>query len=463
MKNMKKIIALLLAAVMVMAMGLSAFAAEDGDEPAAPTGSITITVPTTETAPTVATKYTIYKVFDATVNADDNTKVSYTLCSGDTLSQAMIDAGFSVDANGNVSGPTSLDDAAIKAIAAYVTDSDIVKEVTAAVGDTTVTADGLPYGYYYITTTSGSVVTIDSNNNNPTVADKNVIPTVKKSAGTQYDAASLAAIAAVGTDQPFTAQITKTHGAINLVFEDTMTNLSYNNDVAITVSEGTAPTAAQAVVATTESGFKVTFDNDYIAGLKDGTVITLNYSGKVTSDALSVNPATNKATLTSGEGNKSESDEVDVYNAKFTVTKQDDEEKPLEGAGFVIKNADGKYYKLAEDKKSISWVDSIDDATEYKSDAQGAVPAFTGLGVGKYTLVEKTVPGGYNKAADLPFEIVDKDYTTENLEQSTTVTNESGTELPSTGGIGTTMFYIAGSVLVIGAAVLLISKRRMAR
>jgi fimbrial isopeptide formation D2 family protein/LPXTG-motif cell wall-anchored protein len=282
-----------------------------------------------------------------------------------------------------------------------------------------------------------------------------------KSAGTEYDAASLAAIAAVGTDQSFTAQITKTHGATNLVFEDTMTNMSYNKDVAITVSAGTAPTATQAVVAETATGFKVTFDNTYIAGLADGTVITLKYSGKITSDALSANPATNKATLTSGDGNTSTSEEVKVYNAKFTVTKQDGEEKPLAGAGFVIANSEGKYYKLADDKLSISWVDSIDDATEYKSDATGAVPAFTGLADGTYTLIEKTVPAGYNKAADSTFTVAGNDYTATNLEQTSTVTNESGTVLPSTGGIGTTIFYIIGAILVIGAGVVLVTRRRM--
>ena len=48
-----------------------------------------------------------------------------------------------------------------------------------------------------------------------------------------------------------------------------------------------------------------------------------------------------------------------------------------------------------------------------------------------------------------------------NLEQKTTVTNNSGTELPSTGGIGTTIFYIIGAILVIGAGVVLVTRRRM--
>jgi len=463
MKNMKKIVALLLATVMVMAMSMSAFAAE---EPTAPTGSITITVPSTQIAPTKDTVYKIYKVFDATVNAEDNTKVNYTLCDGDSLSDAMKAAGFSVDTAGNVSGPDSLDADAIAAIAAYVTEADVVKTVTAAVGETSVTASDLPYGYYYITTTSGTVVTIDSNNNNPTVNDKNIIPKVVKSAGTEYDEASMAAIAAVGTDQPYTAQIDIGKGTKNLVFTDTMTNQTYNGDAKVTVGGEEVAAGANTFSisgATGDASFTITFVDSYIAGLADDTIITINYSGKITSDALSTDPATNTAKITSGEGNESTSEPVEVYNAKLTVTKQDGDEQPLADAGFVIANAEGKYYKLAEDKKSITWVESIDDATEYTSDASGAVPAFTGLGVGTYTLIEKTVPAGYNKADDQTFEIKDKDYTAANLEQTATVTNESGTELPSTGGIGTTMFYVVGSILVIGAVVVLISKRRMAR
>ena len=468
MKKMKKIFALLIAMVMVLGMSMSVFAASV-DSGNGGNASITITLPTTEQAPTGTTTYKIYKVFDATSDGTSSA-IAYT-----ARHDAALPTGFvkdsagnihhgTIDADGNVTEDkaTALTEAEISAIATYVRDpADLVYTATVAAGETSVTVTGLEYGYYYITTSTGTVVTVDSTNPTADVNDKNVIPKVVKSAGTEYDAASLAAIAAVGTDQSFTAQITKTHGATNLVFEDTMTNMSYNKDVAITVSAGTAPTATQAVVAETATGFKVTFDNTYIAGLADGTVITLKYSGKITSDALSANPATNKATLTSGDGNTSTSEEVKVYNAKFTVTKQDGEEKPLAGAGFVIANSEGKYYKLADDKLSISWVDSIDDATEYKSDATGAVPAFTGLADGTYTLIEKTVPAGYNKAADSTFTVAGNDYTATNLEQTSTVTNESGTVLPSTGGIGTTIFYIIGAILVIGAGVVLVTRRRM--
>ncbi len=453
MKN-KKLLVLALALVFVFAMSAVAFAAD--------TGTITITAPTSQQAPTVDSTYEVYKVFDATVNADDNTKVNYTLCSGDTLSQAMKDAGFSVDAAGNVTGPDSLDEDAIAAIAAYVTDDDLVDTVTVAVGETSGTTKELPYGYYYITTSTGTAVTIDSNNDNPTVNDKNVIPKVEKSAGTAYDANSLQAIAAVGTSQDFTAVITTGNGAKNVVFKDTMTNLTYNGDAKVYVG-GTEVAAGDDTFSISgaegDSSFTITFVDSYIAGLDKNTEITIKYSGTVTSDALSSDPATNKAELTSGDGNKSESEEVEVYNAKISVLKQDGDNEPLEGAGFVLKNSDGKYYTLANGE--ITWVDSIDDADEHFSDADGNVAPFTGLADGTYTLEEKTVPAGYNKADDEEVTIKGDDYTTDNLEQEATVTNNAGAELPSTGGIGTTIFMVLGGILMAAAVVLFITKKRV--
>jgi LPXTG-motif cell wall-anchored protein len=139
----------------------------------------------------------------------------------------------------------------------------------------------------------------------------------------------------------------------------------------------------------------------------------------------------------------------------------------LAGAGFVIQNSQNKYYKLTTETTGgvttnvVEWVDSIDDATEYTSDADGKVTAFTGLANGTYTLIEKTVPKGYNKAADSTFTIVEKDYTAGNLEQATEVVNNGGAELPSTGGSGTTMLYIIGAILLVGAGILLVTRRRM--
>ena len=99
--------------------------------------------------------------------------------------------------------------------------------------------------------------------------------------------------------------------------------------------------------------------------------------------------------------------------------------------------------------------------------------AVEGLDADTYYLEETKAPGGYNKLAgpvevEISHTVTDEGvHMTHTLKQDTTnvekveIENKSGTELPETGGIGTTIFYVLGSILVIGAVVLLITKKRM--
>ncbi len=451
---MKKIVSLLLAAVMVMAMSISAFAAG--------TGSITITPPD-DIDTSAEITYTIYKVFDADASAD-GTKISYKLVSGKTTAPA----GFSVDKAGNVTYDggeevTELTQADIDAIAAYVTDDDIVGTAKSTGGNDAV-IENLPNGYYYITTTTGSVVTINSTKPDAEVDDKNVVPGVNKeiTGASSYDADGKKALAQVGTEVEYTATITVGKGQLGYVFKDTLgTGLEYV-DGSLTVTDMTAGT--DYTLAVSGQNITVTFEDDSIKGLAQDSEIVVVYKAKVTSAALQDNPAKNTATISYGNDSQytSKPSETETYNAKITVIKNDDQNEPLAGAGFVLKNADGKYYKFADG--AVSWVDAEADATEYTSGDDGKLDGeFTGLADGTYTLVEKTTPSGYNTAEDKEITIAKGDYSAGNLKQEATVINKAGSVLPATGGIGTTLFYVVGSVLVIGAAVVLISKRRMTR
>ena len=106
---------------------------------------------------------------------------------------------------------------------------------------------------------------------------------------------------------------------------------------------------------------------------------------------------------------------------------------------------------------------------------------FTGLGTGTYTLTETITPAGFNTIAPIVFTVafnaetkefrvtdntminVGKDKADSATYNSlyTTVVNEAGSKLPSTGGIGTTLFYVFGSLMALGAVVLLVTKKRM--
>ena len=449
-----------------MSMGITAAFAAD-------TGTITITPPSGLDASATNT-YKVYKVFDAFVNADDNTKVSYKLCSGDTLSAAMTAAGFSVDSAGNVSGPASLNDAAIAAIAAYVTEADLVDTVSVT-GTTATATKALGYGYYYITTSTGTVVTIDSNNNNPTVNDKNTVPGLDKkitNTNAEPNAAGMAgtidedgkkALAELGKDVEYTATITVGKGAKGYEFHDKMgTGLTFKDgSVTVTANPAISTENWYTIKDTPDTGDTLTIT--FVDGIAENTVITIKYIGTVNSDALTIDTGKNTARVDYGDENSNNhtpDSETNVYNAKLSVNKVDGSSQPLPGAGFIVKNADNKYYKNSNGV--VTWV-AEDQADIHTSGQDGVVPPFTGLVDGTYTLIEKTVPSGYNKAADSTFTIAAKDYNVNNLVQGKTVINNAGAELPSTGGIGTTIFYVVGSIMVVAAGVLLITKKRMSR
>lgn len=483
---MKKIISLVLALALVMSLAIGAAAEE--------TGNITIKPPVGVDANAENT-YKIYKVFDAVGNG---TNISYTVM--DSKKDKTLPTGFvtdpagnvhygTIDATGKVTKVETLTTESLTAIANYVAGDTPIATVTAT-GSANAVAKNIPNGYYYITTSTGTVVTIDSTNPNATVEDKTTAPTVTKiiSNASSFDTDGKKALAQVGSDVEFTATITVGAGAKGYVFHDIMeAGFTYNNDVKLYV--GGSEVAAANYTTVTEDGdtFTVQIKDEYIMNLSTGTMITVRYSAKVNSDTLSTDSAQNKAYVSYGDpnsNNKTPEAKTDTYNAKMTVTKNDGEGKALAGAGFVLKNASGAYYKYTEavaadpdnniagSAASVAWYtlaegETLDAAiaagkvTQYSSDANGAVHAFTGLANGDYTLIENTVPAGYNKAKDVTFTVAEAAYTAENLEQTATVVNQAGSALPSTGGMGTTIFYILGGLMTVGALVLLVTKKRM--
>ena len=140
---------------------------------------------------------------------------------------------------------------------------------------------------------------------------------------------------------------------------------------------------------------------------------------------------------------------------------------PLAGAGFTLykKNAEGEYVQVGEEL-----VGEALTTFEWK-----------GVDDGEYKLVETTTPAGYNTIEPIEFtvsakhEILSDDPALTELDGgelftgevntgalSADVENKSGITLPETGGMGTTLFYAFGSLLVLCAVVLLVTKRRMA-
>lgn len=446
-------------AVMVLTVGVtSAFAAGGG----------TITV----TNARVGETYSVYKVFDAVGDGTGATgKISYKLMPG----KKDAPAGFSVDGAGNVtySGTGQngqLTDADIAAIAKYVKSDEAVASQNA--DSTTVTFNNLEDGYYYITTTSGTAVTVDSTNHKVEVADKNEAPTITKKAirvvenAGSLDADGKNVIAQIGAVVHYEAKITVAKGAKNYVFHDTMANsLTCNNDVAVSYGDQmvTPDSTNFTVNAPGEKGDAITINfNDSWLADKVGQVVTIAYSATVNKDAVAGQTAfTNTAWVAFGAKGSTDKQIVKHYTAKLEITKVDGDKKPLAGAGFVLKKKGAdEYYYWDEAKNVATWVSDIKKA-ELKTTDVSNILTFNGLRDGEYILMETTVPAGYNKAEDKSITIDADDYSDKNLCQTAEVVNKAGSLLPSTGGMGTTLLYVGGAVLVVGAVVMLVVRRRM--
>ena len=126
----------------------------------------------------------------------------------------------------------------------------------------------------------------------------------------------------------------------------------------------------------------------------------------------------------------------------------------------------------------VGWVTDQSDATTLETSGTGNI-LIEGLNVGTYYLEETEAPAGYNKLTE-PIEVEinattsitsgsetvqyknsNEDSYTQATDATVKVLNQAGKQLPSTGGIGTTIFYVIGGGLMAVAAVLLVTKKRM--
>lgn len=257
------------------------------------------------------------------------------------------------------------------------------------------------------------------------------------------------------------------------------------------------PTAPQ-----TDNTFKIEFTKAQLGDKvkhNTGAKIVVTYKATLNSNALTTDKETNTATLKYSNNPSNSEDKGTVttpdvptyiYNFNIDVDKYDgtdrttNTDKKLKNAVFVLYKSDGtnkEYYKWNKDSKKVEWVSEENkaSATPKTTDENGKA-TFEGLKEGTYYLEEITAPDGYNKLKD-PVAVEIKATYNDNGTLNTTavdcklkhdadgkhyyqvesIANKAGAVLPSTGGIGTTIFYVLGSILALGAAVLLIAKKRM--
>jgi len=501
MKHARKLTSLLLALVMVFALAVTVAA----EETTGTTGTGSITISNAAKGET----YTIYKLFDATVSADGKS-IAYTGTVPDSLKTY-----FTADKNGYISATKDAKDGenmseglktALKAWTATATAA-----ATAESDGSALNFKELAYGYYVVTTTQGNqVISVDSTMPDVTIVDKNSsTPEGLRKTASSNDVS-------IGDEVTYTVRFetsnyygagTEAKKIVSYTIEDTLPEFLSNVNVTsiIVDNDGDSTTTKdQADVTAQFTDKKIVIDWYDEANSKflhdNGATVTITYTAKVTDKAaIDGNGNTNKVTVTwTTEGGeppvpgKLETKET-IFTYAIALKKVDNKGEALPGAVFEFPF----YVKSTADATDGAYIyagtNPGEDLTNQITTPENGVIVVKGVKSGTYEIKEVTAPAGYNKlTAPVTVEAVktsqtsthttvylDENGNTTNTQTEKTtkvnvdianiaatalvVVNKAGTELPSTGGMGTTIFYVLGAVLVVGAGVLLVTKKRMSQ
>jgi len=462
-KTFKKLFAALLAAALVLAMAVPAFAVTNATK-----GSITISNTVKDET------YTIYRMFKLdSYNAESNT-YSYTV-------ESDWEGFFKTGAGGNyitLDGQnhptwTAADEndsttvaAFAKAALAWAADKKISGTKETATGGT-VTFSNLDLGYYLVDSSLGALCGLNTTNPDATIKEKNEKPEIKKEVQTSAGDWSSENNAKIGDTVEYKVEIKVADGAQKYTVTDTMSKgLTFNNS-SLKVTANDAVTTDYTLTSTT-NGFTLVLPETYVSTLTKGTTIIVTYNATLNKDAvIDGDGNANEVKLSYGNHQNTVPSKVTTKSYQFDLVKVD---------GTTNKLLDE--FELADGNTKLSFVK--DTAGNYRVAAAGEDGATTtitvkngkvniyGLAGKTYTLTETKAPDGYNKlATSETVNLADGSKTHATIVDSVykdggvVVENHAGTVLPSTGGMGTTLFYVIGGGLMVAAVVLLVTKKRM--
>lgn len=497
MKSIKRIIALLLTAVMTMTMSVTAFAVDS---------SCSLTVNVNKGQDLKEQTINLYKLFDVTTSQSGN-KTNYAYTVNDTYKETLA-ATLELDGTATnealVNKVSKLDTGAVQKFANDFTATALTEklgatETSGKIGTSKNSYEfkNLKPGYYLVYVTGGkeiqsSLVTVDGTNE---VKLKTEAPSITKTANT--DTVSIGQV----VKYTVTGSVPDTTGYSEYVYKihDTLSNgLDFVNDkngtatsegkVNVTVAfkeagvtaGGTTPTTA--TLDTTNKTMSLDLSVWVRANQTNkGKEFTVTYYAKVNNKA--VVEEKNKAELVYGNNpsdtTTTKPSEVKTPTYYLNINKYaKNDSKKLAGAKF-------KLYKDSVDENNVIKVtgsegnyvvDPASTTTEFVSvdsiTSEGYNLHVNGLAAGTYYLVETKAPAGYNKLTD-PIKVEIKKSTNEAVNAWTLfnndknvddkiidVENSTGSILPSTGGMGTIAFTVVATLLVLGVAVSFIRDRK---
>lgn len=457
MKLIKKIAAMLFAFAMVFSMTGVVQADETTD------GSITIN------NAIEGQTYTIYKILD--LESYDGNNYSYKAESGwDAFITGAGKSYLKTNENGYVEiVGTDVDMPAFaKSALQFAKDKGLAKVASKTADANTVTFGTLSLGYYLIDSSTGALCSLDTTHPTATVQEKNSVPTVDKTILDSNNTTKTNS-ANIGDTVHFKTTIDVKKGAENYVLHDKMdAGLTFNSNISVSANQPSPVYGTDCILQTQNLGddctFHLVFTQEYLNKLTDSHEIDVVYNATVNENAKINQANTNQTWLTYGDNKKSNVDETHTFSFGIPVFKY---------TGLTQTGLADAQFKLYNDKacKNEVKLTKADDHT-YRVDPKGNATMVSpidgkfnvnGLKAGTYYLKEMAAPKGYNKLANPITVTIDKDGKITVDDKTTTevdVENKSGTLLPSTGGMGTTLIYLAGIVLVVLSGYVLISKRR---
>lgn len=484
MKAMKKLCAVVLSVIMAVVMAVPAFAAEE-----------TYII----TAPDNGHTYEVYQIFTGSYAEGILSNVKWgqngTGTEGEAVSSEIIT---------ELTGTTGSDTEKLAVISKYV-NLESNEFGTVAAGGTL----NVPGGYYLIKDVDGAlegkedaythfIVEVVGN---VTITPKADVPEFEKKVEDTNDTTGEtsgwqdSADYDIGDKVPFQLKGTVAdnyddYKVYQFIFHDQESDgLTFDESSVKVYVDGNEITTGFRVESPAADGhtFDVIFDDlKAISSVHNGSVITVEYESTLNENAVigsAGNPNTANLEFSNnpndeqgGETGETPDDKVIVFTFKTIINKVDGENKPLTGAEFTLEK------KIKEDtaEGGFHW-----EAVDVVKNDAGTAFTFSGLDDGDYRLTETVTPAGYNTIAPIEFTItaehevvsdnpsltsLNGNATTGEIEftpsvpdgsLSADVVNQSGATLPETGGIGTTIFYLVGGLLVVGAGILLITRKRM--
>lgn len=504
MKLIKKMLAIMFAFMMVVGMGTKVNA-EENESTAAATGKITISNAVD------GQTYSIYKVLELESYdngeglysykpaADWNSFFDSTTDENTKKPKGAGSAYITIDSNGYATWIAEINDANKATFAKLALEYAKTKVINnngqkTAEGNTVI-FDNLPLGYYLVDSSVGALCGLDTTNSEVTIQEKNGTPIVEKqvkeNSTNKFGDSNTADI---GQTVEFKTTINAQAGAQNYVLHDKMdAGLTFTENVSVNLKkngseqEQTLENNKDYVLKTSGLGetdstctFHIEFKQALCDSLSAGDQIIVSYSATLNENAV-VGNAGNKNDTWLKYGNGTDTAHSSTTTKTFEIpvfkyAKKDNVKTGLAGAKFalysdkeckkpisLVEEADKNvYHRATTDESDNSTITKI---TEITTDNTG-IFKITGLDADTYYLTETESPKGYNKLASAIKVKIDSngsiylDDSTDVNAGDVKVENKTGTLLPSTGGMGTTIIYMAGAILVIASGIVLVSKKK---